>query len=71
MSRGRLFGANGNRGPMTQDGDHADGRSDIDTHLRRAFTQLADTALPDDLVALLDRLRAEDEARLSGEEQPE
>jgi len=34
MSIGRLFGANGNRGPMTQDGDHADGRSDIDTHLR-------------------------------------
>ena len=56
---------------MTQDGDDETGPSQIDIHLRRAFTHLAEAALPDEIVALLDRLRAEDAARTSAEDPAE
>ncbi len=35
---------------------------DIDAHLKRAFDSLTEAAMPDRLVALLDRLRAEESA---------
>lgn len=33
---------------------------DIDAHLKRAFDQIENEALPDKLLGLLDKLRAED-----------
>ena len=59
---------------MTQR-DQGDARGDIDAHLKRAFQQLTDEALPDRFTDLLARLKAGEGAESAssgaGEEVPD
>ncbi|PHP29286.1 NepR family anti-sigma factor [Limimaricola cinnabarinus] len=59
---------------MTQR-DQGDARGDIDAHLKRAFQQLTDEALPDRFTDLLARLKAGEGAASAssgaGDEEPD